>query len=128
MRQTIAIRRFTRRRLMLTAGSIALEACGGTDQAALDRLARLESENAELAERVECSDFWDTSPRDSQTLERTIDLGSEEVHCFSRTIDSQSAVLEEFVSTCLSQTTYETAQQEADWGRSPPRLCQPASR
>ncbi len=59
-------------------------------------------------------EFWDIRPTDSETLEKTIDLGSEEVHFFSRSLSSQIAILEEFVSTCLLQTTYETAQQEAD--------------
>jgi len=55
---------------------------------------------------------WDHNPHSSDSLERVLDLASEEVHFFSRGLDSQRAVLEDFVSSCLSQTTYEVAIQE----------------
>jgi len=49
---------------------------------------------------------WEPSGYTKGTLERFIDLDSEEVHFFARSLDSQREVLEEFVSSCLEQTNY----------------------
>ena len=45
--------------------------------------------------------------RDGNQVGRFMDLNSEDTHFFARGLDSQREVLEEFVSSCLSQTTYE---------------------
>jgi hypothetical protein len=59
-------------------------------------------------------DDWAVTETDKDSLQKSMDLASEEVHFYSRGLDSQRAILEEFISSCLSQTTYEVAQQEAD--------------
>jgi len=62
----------------------------------------------------ESGEDWEPNPHSGDSLERVLDLASEEVHFFSRGLDSQQEVLENFVSSCLSQTTYEIIQQEVD--------------
>ncbi len=49
---------------------------------------------------------WAVDSWNKRSLRKTLDLDSEEVHFFSRGLDSQRVVLEEFVSSCLGQTTY----------------------
>ena len=58
---------------------------------------------------------WAVDRLDSKTLVRSIDLGSEEVQFFSRSLDSQITVLEEFVSSCLPQTTYRPDPESVNW-------------
>ena len=54
----------------------------------------------------QCKSAWVVDSWDRQSLERSLDLYSEEVHFFSRNLDSQRTVLEDFVASCLAQTTY----------------------
>ncbi len=49
---------------------------------------------------------WVVDSGDRLALGRSLDLSAEEVHFFSRNLDSQRTVLEEFVASCLAQTTY----------------------
>ena len=51
---------------------------------------------------------WEPSVHMRGALEKLIDLDSEEVHFFARSLDSQREVLEGFVSSCLGQTDYKT--------------------
>jgi hypothetical protein len=54
--------------------------------------------------RIEHQPEW--HPINTIDLERILDLGSEEVHFFSRELNSQRTALEEFISSCLDQTDY----------------------
>ena len=58
--------------------------------------------------RDEHTHEWEVDSYDHESLERSLDLNAEEVHFFSRGLDSQRAVLEEFVSSCLAQTRYQS--------------------
>jgi hypothetical protein len=49
---------------------------------------------------------WEVNPSDPDSLIRYLDLNSEETHFFSRSLDSQVRMLEDFVTSCLAQTTY----------------------
>jgi hypothetical protein len=50
-------------------------------------------------------DEWEVA-NNHNYRQRKLDLSSEEVHFFSRSLDSQRKRLEEFVTSCLAQTTY----------------------
>jgi len=57
--------------------------------------------------RVECTAEWEEDRFGAgPVLKRTLDIGSEEVHFFARSLDSQREVLESFISSCLKQTDY----------------------
>ena len=56
--------------------------------------------------REEHTDDWEVGDAKGY-LQRSLDLNTEEVHFFSRGLDSQKSVLENFISSCLSQTTYD---------------------
>ena len=51
---------------------------------------------------------WEKDTYTRGMIERYLDLSTEGVHFFSRGLDSQRAVLEEFVSSCLAQTRYQS--------------------
>jgi hypothetical protein len=55
--------------------------------------------------------LWEPSMHAQGALERSIDLESENVYFFARSLDSQREVLARFVSSCLSQTNYKTQMQ-----------------
>ena len=57
--------------------------------------------------REEYTQEWVVDSNDRESLERSLDLNAEEIHFFSRGLDSQKTLLEEFVSSCLAQTTYQ---------------------
>ena len=65
-----------------------------------------------VAERVvdRYKDEW--FKRGRGFMGKSIDLNSEETYFFSRGLDSQRELLEDFVSSCLSQTTYESEMDE----------------
>ena len=58
--------------------------------------------------RDEHTHEWEVDSNDHESLERSLDLNAEEVHFFSRGLDSQKSLLEEFLSSCLAQTTYQS--------------------
>ena len=58
--------------------------------------------------RDEHTHEWEVDSNDHESLERSLDLNAEEAHFFSRGLDSQKSLLEEFLSSCLAQTTYQS--------------------
>ena len=59
--------------------------------------------------REEHAHEWVPGTYNREDLERSLDLNSEEIHFFSRGLDSQKSVLEEFISSRLVQTTYQSS-------------------